>query len=287
MKVNLFIVGAPKAGTTSLYHYLNEHPEVQMSNIKEPDYFSNQEIIDQKLYYKSKCIDNLDDYNELFNNKECKIYGDASVSYLFYPKVPQRIFKYNPKSKIIIMLRDPIERAYSHYLMDYRLGLVDATLDDIINNKNLSNKNKLYYQQFISLGLYYHQVKRYIDVFGKQNIFIIFQSEFKQERDRIMSELYKFLDIKQFISNYNKQYNAFVMPKNLIIRRINSFTAFKKFIKKMLPNLAINYIKSILFTNKHKPILDKKLRQKMLNFFIEDVILLENLLSRNLEEWKK
>ena len=102
-----------------------------------------------------------------------------------------------------------------------------------------------------------------------------------------MSELYKFLDIKQFISNSNKQYNTFVMPKNLIIRRINSFTAFKKFIKKMLPNLAINYIKSILFTNKHKPILDKKLRQKMLNFFIEDVILLENLLSRNLEEWKK
>ena len=66
MKVDFFIVGVPKAGTTSLYHYLNEHPDIVMSRKKEPNYFSSSQINKQKLYYNSKCINKLQEYHNLF-----------------------------------------------------------------------------------------------------------------------------------------------------------------------------------------------------------------------------
>ena len=176
MKVNLFIVGAPKAGTTSLHHYLNEYPEILMSIIKEPDFFSDIEIQEQGLYYGSSRINNITKYNSLFSDWiDESIIGEASVSYLFYPNVPQRIKIYNDNSKIIIMLRNPIERAFSHYLMDYRLGLTSDTFEEEFDKKNTLN-----FQQYFLLGNYFHQVKRYLDIFGKENVHIIWYSDFKE-----------------------------------------------------------------------------------------------------------
>ena len=165
MKVGIFIVGAPKSGTTSLYYYLNEHPEILMSSAKEPDYFSDKEILDQGLYYGKSRIDSLIKYNNLFSKRDNeKFLGDASVSYLFYPEVSNRIKEYNPESKIIIMLRDPIHRAFSHYLMDYRLGLTSKSFVEEFNNQESLN-----FQQHFLLGNYYNQVKKYLEVFETEN----------------------------------------------------------------------------------------------------------------------
>ena len=147
MKVDFFIVGAPKAGTTSLYHYLNEHLEVEMSSQKEPDYFSDDALQEQGLYYGKNRIDTLDKYNNLFVNHQAKLRGEGSVSYFFYDDVPNKIKKYNPDSKIIIMLRNPIDRAFSHYLMDYRLGLVSESFEDIVKKKSNHKYVNLFYQQ--------------------------------------------------------------------------------------------------------------------------------------------
>ena len=174
MKVDFFIVGAPKAGTTSLYHYLNEHPQIEMSLQKEPDYFSDKAIQSQGLYYSKNRIDTEEKYNRLFNTqKKDVIFGEGSVSYLFYPNVAQDIKAYNPIAKIIIMLRNPIDRAFSHYLMDYRLGLVSDSFEDIINKKSKHKNAHLFYQQYLKVGEYAAQLKRYFDVFDKENILLI------------------------------------------------------------------------------------------------------------------
>ena len=130
MKVNTFIVGAPKTGTTSLYYYLNQHTNVCMSSIKEPNFFSAKEV--NSLFYKSQIVDDINEYHKLFSQNKKQIIGEASVSYLFFDEVPNRIYKYNPKAKIIILLRNPIERALSHYLMDFRLGFCSENFEDII-----------------------------------------------------------------------------------------------------------------------------------------------------------
>ena len=100
MKVDFFIVGAPKAGTTSLYHYLNEHLEIEMSSQKEPNYFSDEALKRQGMYYRKNRIDNLEKYHDLFTNKAVKLRGEASVSYLFYDDVPQKIKDYIVVNKI-------------------------------------------------------------------------------------------------------------------------------------------------------------------------------------------
>ena len=114
MKVDFFIVGAPKAGTTSLYHYLNQHPAIEMSRIKEPNFFSSKSLKESGTYYRSIIVDNQEDYHSLFNlGNEGVLFGDASVSYLFYNDVANKIKNYNHLAKIIIVLRNPIERAFS------------------------------------------------------------------------------------------------------------------------------------------------------------------------------
>ena len=140
LKVDFFIVGAPKAGTTSLYYYLNEHPEIVMSTQKETDFFSDESLQKQRLYYGKNRIETIEKYHALFRQKQDKIYGEASVSYLFYEDVPKKIKTYNPKAKIIIMLRNPTDRAFSHYLMDYRLGLLSTSLDRIIDLNLAENR---------------------------------------------------------------------------------------------------------------------------------------------------
>src|SRR5438045_1184872 len=168
---NFFIVGAPKAGTTSLYHYLKNHPEVFMSPIKEPNYFSYEETVKQNLYHKEKGVGTFEEYAELFvsANGHHKAVGEASVSYLFYSSVPEKIKELIPDAKIIMSLRNPVERGTSHYFMEHKLGYVSESLDDIVFRKSKHKHAHLYYQQFVELGLYYQQVKRYIDIFGTEN----------------------------------------------------------------------------------------------------------------------
>ena len=104
MKVDFFIVGAPKSGTTSLYHYLNQHSDINMSIVKEPNYFSAEELKRQDLYYKAKIISVIDEYNNLFERKKNnQLLGEASVSYLFYSDVAGKIKSYNPDAEIIIL----------------------------------------------------------------------------------------------------------------------------------------------------------------------------------------
>ena len=94
-KVDFFIVGAPKSGTTSLYHYLNEHPKIQMSVQKEPNFFSHTSLERDKLYYSNNRIDTIEKYHSLFEIEDSNLRGDASVSYLFYKDVPKKILNYN------------------------------------------------------------------------------------------------------------------------------------------------------------------------------------------------
>ena len=284
MNVKIFIVGAPKAGTTSLHHYLNEHPDVLMSEEKEPDYFSNKELSDQGLYYGTSQIDNEEKYHNLFKNKKNEqILGEASVSYLFYPEVPQRIKNYNPDAKIIIMLRNPVDRAFSHYLMDYRLGLTSESFDDIFKKKS-----ELKFQQYFVLGNYSSQIINYFNVFGKENIHIIWYSNFKKNTPLELEKVFDFLGVNtNYCIDFSKVHNSFSMPKNNIVRKIYSIIWLRKVLVTLIPFPFISLIKSRLFNKGNKPKLSVEVRNSVSLYFEKDIEILEKLLSINLEKWKK
>jgi len=287
MKVDFFIVGAPKAGTTSLYHYLNEHPQIEMSLQKEPDYFSDKEIQIQGLYYSKNRIDTVEKYNGLFNTqKKDVIFGEGSVSYLFYPTVAQDIKVYNPMAKIIIMLRNPIERAFSHYLMDYRLGLVSDSFEDIINKKSKHKNAHLFYQQYIKVGEYAAQLKRYCDIFDKKNILLIDYENFKSDVTGTMNSVYSFLNISaEFSVDINKKHNTFTMPKNKLIRFVYSFVIIRNILSFIFPKNIIKAVRLILFTKDKKPKLLEETRNQLKHYFSNDVRLLGNLIGKDYSKW--
>lgn len=286
MKVGLFIVGAPKSGTTSLYHYLKEHPEICMSKEKELDYFSHNCVDEMKNYYKSNPITNYDDYLSQFESVSGeKVFGEGSVSYLFYPNVANEIREYNSEAKIIIMLRNPIDRAYSHYLMDYKLGLVSDSLEEVINQKE-GKWSKVHYQQFIELGLYYQQVKRYIDVFGCENVHVIEYESFKNNTAGEVRKVFDFVNVDDTHLPNVVVHNRFMMPKRLWVKKLYSLVWFRKILSRIFPEKGIRIIKAIFF-EKGKPKLSLELRKKLLKIYEEDIAALEVLLKLDLSQWKR
>ena len=284
MKVGIFIVGAPKAGTTSLHQYMNEHSDILMSAEKEPDFFSDKELLEQGLYYGTSRIDTIEEYHSLFSEKKEESYfGEASVSYLFYPEVSKRIKKYNINSKIIIMLRNPVDRAFSHYLMDYRLGLISENFEKVFEKKQGLN-----FQQYFELGQYYNQVKNYFDVFGKENVHIIWYSDFKVNTKNQVLSTFNFLGINSDENiDFKKVHNSFSLPKNNLIRRIYSVVWLREILSFFFPDKVIKFIKSLLFRKGKKPKMNIESRNKILRYYLDDISNLENLLSVNLDRWKK
>ena len=288
MKVDFFIVGAPKAGTTSLYHYLNEHPQVEMSSQKEPDYFSDKAIQEQGMYYGKNRINTLEKYESLFTKKKEVIYGEGSVSYLFYENVAEEIKKYNSNAKIIVMLRNPIDRAFSHYLMDYRLGLVSDSFEDIINKKSKHKNAHLFYQQYIEVSEYAKQIQRYVNVFIPDNVLLIDYEDFKKNVSGTVDVVYGFLNIStEFAADVNTKHNTFTMPKNKGIRFIYSFVFLRKSLAFMFPKSVVKNIRNLLFKADKKPKLLKETRSQLKQFFSNDVKVLGEILDKDYSKWTK
>ena len=287
MLVDFFIVGAPKAGTTSLFYYLNKNKGICMSSIKEPNFFSSQDLKIQKIYYDSLILDNLKEYERIFTPKnKQQIIGEASVSYLFYPNVANRIFDYNPRSKIIIILRDPVERAFSHYSMDLRLGHVKQSLDELFD-LGLNNKDNLFFQQYILLGQYYEQVNRYIEVFGRENICVKFYDELKLDASSFYSDILKFLyQENDHNIDFNQPFNKSKLPSNKFIKWLYSWPIIRKISLIFLPLSVIKFI-NINFFKENNNIINNDLKSKLHSFFLEDIEKLEKLLSKDLNSWKK
>jgi len=288
MKVDFFIVGAPKSGTTSLYYYLQEHPDICMSSNKEPNFFSNNEIKKQALYYNKKCITSNEEYEKLFLNRtKSQVTGESSVSYLFYPNVAQRLYKYNPNARIIILLRNPAERAFSHYLMDCRLGLINLSFKDILFKRKKHPNLNLYYQQYIELGMYCHQVNRYYDIFKKSNILIINTDDFNKATLETIRDVYRFLNVNQnFEPKIGMHHNKYLEANNAVLNKIYSISFLRKFLGQILPKSTISFIKERLFTKKNKPTLDNEAIYQLCKIFDEDTSQLEKLINKKFTSWK-
>ena len=289
MKVDFFIVGAPKAGTTSLYYYFNEHPEIKMSAKKEPDFFSDKAIQQQRMYYSEQRIDTLEKYEALFPDDSAhKKLGEASVSYLFYPNVAKDIYKYNPNAKIIIMLRNPVDRAFSHYLMDYRLGLVSDSFDYIIDKQSSNPKDKLFYQQYIEVSAYAQQIKRYFEVFDITNILVIEYEEFKKDTQGIVKKGYAFLEVDDsFVADVDKKHNTYTMPYNEVIRKVYSMMFLRKILNILLPKILVKKIRKLFFRIDKKPTLSEHTRTHLKALFKNDIEELSNILSTDFSRWIK
>lgn len=282
-KANFFIVGAPKCATTSVYRYLDSHPMVFMSKPKELNYFSAEDIKEQGLYYKERVISTRTDYDNVFD-KACgeKILGDASVSYFHYSSVPERIYEYNRKAKILIILRDPVERAYSHYLMDKRLGYIDTSFEDVFHNRGSFTNH---FQQYFQLSLYFIPVARYMKYFGERNVKVLFDVDIMNDTELVLSELSDFLGIQNVGYAMNRQHNTYKEPRNAIVSALYSSGYIRRMAQKIVPRSVSASFKRYIFKNTDKPEVEESFKRELYRFYHDDITQLEKLIDKDLSYW--
>lgn len=291
---NLFIVGANKAGTTSLYEYLKNVPEIYMSPIKEPSYFSE---FGQRKFGKIT----EDGYLSLFTeNVHYKFIGEATSVYLHDPETPLRIYDYVPDARIIILLRNPIERTFSHYwYISFNRGYGLYSFQDIIQKEYSLLKSNTYNifnlpTTLLLFSFYYDYVKRYIDIFGKNHVHIMISEEFSNKTKDVLNTLLEWLDVKYRFSDKETfpTYNTFQKPKSKLRFELYKMLYNKLSVKlyRNLPfsmrmyisnNILPNVRNAMLITSE-KPLLSAENRKFLKIIFEDDVKKLEILLNRKL-----
>jgi hypothetical protein len=300
-KPNLFIVGAAKAGTTSVYNYLNSHPEIFMSPIKEPNFFGSdiqwkkfredykhnteldfdeyfsKEILEEKHI---AFVENKNHYMSLFRNSEVfKIRGEVSTSYLYSSLAAKEIYEFNPNAKIIIILREPVERTVSHYLMDYARGnqKVYNILNDLKTDFTASHKGWGISNLYIDLSLYQEQIQRYMDIFPKEQIILLDYEDLKKDPNRFMAEIFKFINVKDWKINSKQSFNATQQPKNSIVRRASLLKGILP--KKLLKILRAN--KTLFYKPVSKNIVTQESLEYIKNIVEEDWEKVKPLIENN------
>jgi hypothetical protein len=281
---NLFIVGAPRSGTTSLYNYLKQHPEVFMSPIKEPHYFARKDIHEfhDKVGYP-KIISDFKEYISLFKGgKDKKIRGEASVNYLYSKSATCEIYKLIPDAKIIISLRNPIERALSHFKYDLTFGVI------FVKSFCEAIKKRPFH---LWMGLYYEHVKRYLETFSTQNVKIIIYDDLKNDTLSVMKDICRFLEIDEnYVFNIDlKKYNASLMPKNVYFHIFAIKIA--KILKRIIPPHFYDKMRKIyrvFFLSENSNSFDfdvSRCIDFLVDYFKEDIKKLSDLLGRDLSFW--
>jgi Sulfotransferase domain len=209
----LFIVGAAKAGTTSLHAYLNAHAAVHMSDPKEPHFFAR--AINPSIRTKS-----WDTYAEAFRGaSENAILGDASPSYLWDPASAGLIHEALPDSRIVVLLRDPVARAISHYAMAVGTGLQRRSFDNALRADAAIQERiwGLRSHLYIDLGMYAAQVRRYLDTFGRDRVLILESATLRKSRRAVLTQIARFLGIDPSgfdEARVDDEYNLSAMPRS-------------------------------------------------------------------------
>ncbi len=293
-KPNFFIVGAAKAGTTSLYSWLKAHPLVYMPSLKEPYFFGTH--VSPKMGFPGQRYRSLERYLSLFAGARNHLaIGEASTSYLWDPDAPRQIKDFCKDARIIILLRDPVDRAFSHYLMDIRNGLqplpfYEALIDDYYNSSKLFGEGHLY----VELGLYSEQVKRYLQTFGRDQILILLFPDLRRDPAKVLKRTLDFLGLPEDSMPWDQTLevkNPFSLPRNRLTRwilrwllRMMAIGAIEPLVELIPPQVRSFVYSKILLRPAPKPPRDSRGVDFLLQFYDEDVTKLEDILGSPLPE---
>jgi hypothetical protein len=298
---NFLIIGAAKAGTTSLYCYLKQHPEIFMSHIKEPNFFCFEGKTlnfkapgdrDEPINHTS--VTNLDSYKALFKDVVAeKAIGCASPIYLYHSKAPERIKFYIPDVKLIAILRHPVDRAHSAFTFQY-LGGVESGVKCLTDFAEAFYNEDIYIQEnwmplyhFKSSGFYYAQLQRYYNLFNPNQIKVYLYEDLIVHPLAVVQDIFRFLEVDEsFIPDMSGEANISGIPKNEGLYKFYTLLSKQKLVKltlkSFLPKGVGQRFKKFILA---KPQLSPKLRRELTEVYREDILKLQQLISRDLSHW--
>lgn len=291
---NFLIIGAAKSGTTSLYHYLRQHPQVYLSPVKEPAFLAFGESdphFDGPGDMQLISITNLEDYQKLFTGgAHKKAIGEASVVYLYNPQTPERIRQIIPHAKLIAILRQPAERAFSHFLMNVRNGPEHLSDFSEALRAEPERKRQNWHPHWFyrERGYYYRQLSRYYAMFPVEHIQIFLYEDLQNSPLELMRAIFRFLEVDDtFTPDVGRKHNrGGKFPRNRYLLAYLRSHSLKNFFKQVLhPALYQNLSKYVLNGLLKKTQLSPELRAELTDGYREDILSLQKLIGRDLTSW--
>jgi Sulfotransferase family len=297
---NFLIVGAGKAGTTALYRYLGQHPQIYLSPVKETNFFALQ---GEKADFRgpgvqerinSWSVTDVESYRALFNRVSGEeAIGEASPLYLYSPKAPRRIRHHLPDVKLVAVLRDPAERAHSAFVHMVREAREPFTDFELALNEEEARveDNWPWIWHYERVGFYNEQLRRYFDLFDREQVRVYLYEDLGADPVGVLKDIFRFLGVDdESVPDVSVRHNLGGVPKS---------TAVHSFLKR--PNPLKNAIKPLIPSGPRKrmvaklrnrnlraaPRLAPEVRRRLVGAYREDVLGLQDLIGRDLSGWLK
>ena len=289
---NFLIIGAAKAGTTALHEYLQQHPQIYMNPTKETNFFvfEGEEINfqgpgDEAL--KDFSITDLATYKAQFAGvKEEIAIGEACPSYLYHPQAATKIKQYIPDARLIVILRNPVTRAYANFLhivrddrepcRDFALALQDEA-ERIANNWE-------WFWHYIQIGFYGKQLKHYYEIFPSSQIKVYLYEYLKENAIATLQQIFRFLEVYDtFVPNMALRPNKSGMPKNKLLHQIlTKPNPLKTLLKPLFPAKIRQKIQHQKLKTTQKT---HEVRQKLLDLYSTDILQCQDMIQLDLSNW--
>jgi len=293
---NFFVIGVAKAGTSSLDEYLREHPDVFMFP-KETRYFDLKDREDNTfpgpngstLHLNGvKSFEKYTSFSAAVENEHA--IGDNSPDYIISDRAPKNIREAVPHARLIALLRDPVDRAYSHFKMGVRSTAQDGPSTITGNNIDAAQLEKRLSDPFYTKwGQYHKHLSRYLELFPREQLKIVFFEDLATSPRAFMQDLYSFLGVDDtFHPHVEKKYNVGGVPKsNALQTLIKGNFAIKTYAKKLIPSRLYEKVtQNIHAANQESaPDLPQDVRRALIPSYREDILRLQELVNRDLSGW--
>jgi hypothetical protein len=294
---NFFVVGAARSATDAVYSYLKQHPDVYMSPVKETNFFvfygdrvkycgpGDQEAL------RSCYVPNMDAYQALFRPaQDATARGEASPWYLYMRDTPGRIKQHVPQAKLIAILRNPIDRAYSSFCMLHRDNREPLTnfVTALAQEPRRISANWEPIWHYRAMSLYAEQIRRYQQTFGPDQLRIYLYDDLERDAQSVVRDMFGFLGVDTgFTPNTSTRPNQSYVPRN---QRLHAFLAgqnsAKSLIKPLVPLGLRQRLKArLMATNAAGTSVSPGVRERLLPAFRADIEQLQALIDRDLSSW--
>jgi hypothetical protein len=298
---NFLIIGAAKSGTTSIWHQLEQHPEIFMVPNKQLNFFA---LENEDTNFRGAAprdptlhsITTIEAYRMQFTEvtNETAI-GEASNLYLYSPRAAERIRQYLPSVKLIAVLRHPAERAYSRFLHMVRNGREPITdFAQALDAEETRIRNRWWPDfHYLHVGLYYAQLRRYFDLFPRSQIKLYLHEDLKGDPFGVLQDIFRFLEVDDtFTPDATIQYNVSGIPKNenlhVFLQRLRQVRPLaERFLPEGLQRHILRVASNIHNQNLAKPQLSPEVRMRLVEGYREDTLKLQDLIQRDLTAWLK
>jgi Sulfotransferase family len=308
---NFFLVGAPRAGSTSLYHHLDQHPDIFMGPMKEINYFSDElrgtnyapelqpqvrrDEEAQRRYLDGPTLEKRfagivtewDDYCRLYAGvREERAIGEASIGYLWSKSAPERISAYMPTAKILIVLRNPIDRAYSQHLQNINSNGFRGSFRDHLEAAlaNQGNETISILHPFLEFGLYADQVLRYQRLFPPEQIGLWLYEE--RSAPGFLKQVYEFLGVDgEFVPDTSARYLEQQIPQVPGLNTMLKNGRVRGVLRKLVPPTMRSSLHGLVYKRSRSMQMDRTDRELLIGYYREDVGRLGEILRRDLSAW--